>query len=266
MKGSLLFFVATFPIQLIAQENLGPRLTAMGNNSAAVADVWAIQANAAAITFLKRPIVSINYIKHFLSEEISTQGLAVVIPTKNNFISVGFNRYGLSSYNQNKISFAYAKAFGNQLSMAMTANYHQLKITNYGSSNAFSADVGFYFRFSKIFSLGAYMTNPTKQSFANAEVSIPIKTSFNIGASYLVSDKVLMAATASKLLKNAIDVSFGMEYKIAMPIALRAGVSAKPFKQYAGFGVDFNKLLIDFATIFDSNLGYSPQIALGYAF
>ena len=266
MKVSLLFFVGTFPIQLVAQENLGPRLTAMGNNSAAIADVWAIQANAAAITALKRPIVSINYIKHFLSEEVSTQGLVAVIPVENNFISVGFSRYGLSSYNQNKISFAYAKRFGNQFSMAMTANYHQLKITNYGSSNGFSADVGFYYKFSETFNFGAYITNPLKQGFANAEVSIPIETSVNIGASYLVSDKVLMAATASKLLKNAIDVRLGIEYQIAMPLALRAGVSAKPFKQYAGFGVNFNKLLIDFATIFDNNLGYSPQIALGYAF
>ncbi|MET4080130.1 hypothetical protein ABIB40_000070 [Pedobacter sp. UYP30] len=266
MKISILFFVAILPVQLVAQENFGPRLTAMGNNAAAIADVWAIQGNAAAITTLNSPTVSINYIRNFLTEEISTQGLAAVIPIENNFIAIGFNRYGLSSYNQNKISFAYAKRFGNQFSMAIAVNYHQLKITNYGSSNGFSANVGFYYKLGNTFNLGAYITNPTKQGFVNEEVSAPIETSINIGASYLVSDKVLLASTVSKILKNPVDVRLGMEYQIAKPLALRAGVSAKPFKQYAGFGINFDKLLIDFATTFDNNLGYSPQIALGYAF
>lgn len=265
MKIFILFFVAFLPISLVAQENFGPRITALGNNSAAIADVWGIQGNPAAITSLNNPIVSINYIRHFLSDEVSTQGLAAVIPIKNNFISIGLNRYGLSSYNQNKISFAYAKRFGNQFSMAMTVNYHQLKISNYGSSNGFSVDVGFYYALEK-FNLGVYVKNPSQQKFVNEEVSAPIETSFNIGGSYLVSDKVLLATTLSKFLAHPIDARIGVEYQIAKPFALRAGVSSKPFKQFAGFGVNYTKIVIDFATTFDNNLGYSPQISLGYAF
>lgn len=266
MKTFLMVFCVLLAPPLFGQENFGPRLTAMGNSGAAVADVWSINGNAASITSLGSPIVSINYIRHFLADEISTQGLAAVIPIDNNFISVGFSRYGLSIYNQNKISFAYAKKFGHQFSMAITVNYHQLKITNYGATNGFSVDVGFYYKPQEKLSFGAYVANPSKQHFVNAEVSAPIPTSLNFGASYLFSDKVLIATTVTKIVKQPFDARLGLEYKIADPVSLRAGVTAKPFKQYAGFGINYKRLLIDFATAFDGNLGYSPQIALGYAF
>lgn len=266
MKISIIAFIVILPNYLSAQQNFGPRLTALGENSAAVADVWALRGNAAAITELETTAISINYIRHFLSQEISTQGLVAVIPIDNNFIGIAVNRYGLSSYNQNSISFAYAKKFGNQLSMAMTVNYHQLKITNYGSSNGFSVDVGFYYKIDQKLGLGAYVTNPSKQKFVNSEISAPIPTSLNVGASYLLSDKVLIATTISKPIDNPVDVRLGLEYQLIKLLSLRAGVNANPFKQFAGFGVEIRKLSIDFATAFDNNLGYSPQLALGYAF
>ncbi len=266
MKISILAFIVILPHYLSAQQNFGPRLSALGDNGAAVADVWSLRGNAAAITDLETTTISLNYIRHFLSQEISTQGLVAVIPIDNNFIGIGLNRYGLSNYNQNTISFAYAKKFGNRFSMAMTVNYHQLKITNYGSSNGFSVDVGFYYKIDQKLNLGAYVTNPSKQKFVNAEISAPIPTSLNIGASYLLTDKVQLATTISKLIDDPIDVRLGLEYRLIKLLSLRAGVTANPFKQFAGFGVKVRKLSIDFATAFDNNLGYSPQIALGYAF
>ena len=110
IRYALLFLI--FPSCLFAQNNLGPRLTAMGNNGAAVTDVWALQANPSAITSILVPTVSLNYIKHLFSNEISTQALVAVIPFKNNFIVTSFQRYGFSEYNESKIGFTYAKKFG----------------------------------------------------------------------------------------------------------------------------------------------------------
>lgn len=58
----------------------------------------------------------------------------------------------------------------------------------------------------------------------------------------------------------------GIDYRIIDLLSLRGGLSAKPFKQYAGFGLNYKKLLLDMATTYDANLGYAPQIAVGYAF
>ncbi|UKT65719.1 hypothetical protein [Pedobacter mucosus] len=266
MKIWYALLILFFPNYLFAQNNYGGRLTAMGNNGAAVSDIWSLQANPSGITALTQSTVALNYIKHLFSDEISTQGLVAVVPFKNNFVGIGLQRYGFSEYNQNKINFAYAKKFGNSFSAAIAVNYHQLKIANYGSSTGFSIDVGAMYRLNKEFSFGAFVSNPSKQKFNSSKVLTEIPTSFNIGASYFASDRVLIATSVIKILNYPIDVSLGIEYKIINLLSLRGGFSVKPFKQYAGFGLNYNKILLDMATIYDANLGYAPQITIGYAF
>ncbi|WP_316829361.1 hypothetical protein [Pedobacter aquatilis] len=266
MKIWNVLLISLTPFYLFAQNNLGPRLTAMGNNGAAVSDVWSLKANPAGITALTQSTLSINYIKHLFSNEISTQGLVAVIPVENNFAGISLERYGFSDYNESKIGIAYSKRFGNRLSIGLNANYHQLKITNYGVSTGFSVDAGILYKLSNKLILGAYTSNPAKQKFSATEILAEIPVSFNIGACYSVSDKVLIATTVNKVLNHVIDVSLGVDYKIIDLLSLRGGLSVKPFKQYAGFGLNYKKLLMDMATSYDANLGYSPQIAIGYAF
>lgn len=254
------------PFYLFAQNNLGPRLTAMGESGAAVRDIWSIQANPAGISIINTPSTSLSYAKHLFSNEVSTQAFVAVIPFKNNFAGLSFERYGFSAYNESKIGFAYAKKFGTHLSIAINTNYHQLKISNYGSSAGFSIDVGAIYTIDKEFTIGAFVNNPFKQSYNKTEISTNIPTVFNIGASYSVSDKVLIATTLSKNLVEKIDVKLGIDYKILDVLSLRGGLSKNPFKQYVGFGLNYKKFLLDMASTYDANLGYAPQIGIGYAF
>ncbi|RZL29615.1 MAG: hypothetical protein EOO96_19725 [Pedobacter sp.] len=266
MKIWNVLLISLTPFYLFGQNSLGPRLTAMGNSGTAVTDVWALQANPSGITSLEQPTIALNYIKHLFSDEISTQALVAVLPLKNNFVGLSFQRYGFTEYNESKIGFAYAKKFGNKLSIGLNANYHQLKIANYGASTGFSIDFGALYHFNNVFTFGAFLSNPSKQKFSSTEILIEIPTSINVGASYLASDKVLIATSVSKKLNEAIDVRLGIDYKIISLLSLRGGLSAKPFKQYAGFGLNYKKFLFDMATTYDANLGYAPQIAIGYAF
>lgn len=249
-----------------AQNNQGARLTALADNGTAVNDIWALQANPAGITFLDHAAISLNYTRHLLSDEISTQAVVAVIPFKNNYAGVSFQRYGFASYHESKIGFAYAKKFGEKLSLALKGNYHQLKIENYGVSTAFSIDAGLLYHFDHHFSMGVYTASPTKQQFSNSQVSAKIPGSFNIGAGYLATQKVLIATTVSKIADQPIDVRLGIEYQLLGLLNLRGGFSAKPFKQYAGFGISYQKFVMDVATAYDASLGYAPQIAIGYAF
>lgn len=266
MKIWNVLLISLTPFYLFAQNNLGPRLTAMGNAGAAVTDVWAIQSNPSAICDFTAPIVSISYIKHLFSNEVSTQALAAAIPYKSNTFGAGFLRYGLPEYQESKISFAYVKKFGKTLSFGLNVNYHQLKIENYGSSTGFSVDAGALYQFLNHFAIGAFVRNPFKQKLSSIEVLTEIPASFNIGAGFSASDKLTIATTVSKIINHAIDVSLGIDYKIVGLLSLRGGLSIKPFKQYAGFGLNYRKILLDMATTYDANLGYAPQIAIGYAF
>ncbi|WP_316803420.1 hypothetical protein [Pedobacter nototheniae] len=260
----LLLLIATAP--LFAQNNLGPRLTAMGNNGASVTDIWSLQANPAGITGITSTSISLNYTRHLFSNEVSTQSFAAVAPFSNNYVGLSFQRYGLSDYNEMKVGFAYAKQFHKKLSIALNINYFQVKITNYGASSGFSVDAGVRYHFNEHLTFGAFASNPSKQKYSNKEIEAKIPSSFNIGVSYVPSNRILIAATVAKILKEPIDVSIGLDYKILDLLSLRAGLSAKPFKQYAGFGLNYKKFSMDMATAYDPNLGYTPQIAIGYAF
>ena len=249
-----------------AQNNLGPRLSAMADNGVAVVDLWSLQANPAGIAFLDHSAISLNYIRHLLSTEISSQGVVGVLAFGRDYLGASFQRYGFSAYNEGKVSFTYSKRSGEDFSLALNANYHQLQITSYGSAKSFSIDVGIFYRLNKSFSIGAFTNNPSRQKFNTDFVAAKIPTSFNIGGSYHATDKVLIATTVSKFLDQSIDFKLGMEYNVFDLLSIRGGLSAKPFKQHFGFGLNYKNFVMDMATTYDVNLGYAPQVAIGYAF
>ena len=259
----LLIFLSTH--YLYGQNNLGARLSALADNGASVNDIWTLQSNPAGITFLDKPAISLSYIKNLLSNEISSQSVVGVIPFKNNFIGASFQRYGFSAYNESKIGFAYAKKFGESLSLALNTNYHQLKIANYGATTGFSVDIGVLYHLNGHFVIGAFTSNLSRQKFNTDLISANIASSFNVVASYVATNKVLIATTVSKITNQSMDIRWGIEYKLFDLLSLRGGIGTKPFKQHVGFGLAFKKFLMDMATSYDANLGYAPQIALGYA-
>ncbi|MBB2144988.1 hypothetical protein GM921_05810 [Pedobacter sp. LMG 31464] len=266
-KLFILFLVLLISLNFcFAQNNLGPRLTAMGNNSAAVKDIWSLNGNISGISYLESPTVAINYTKYLIDNELSNQSIAFVLPLKNNYLGVSFNRYGIAAYNEIKAGFALAKRFGKKLSIAIKGNYHQLKISNYGSTTGFSVDVGAMYDLNEQITLGVSLNNPSFQKYSSREIETKIPSTIQVGASYKASDKILIATTISKDFNAAIDVGLGIDYKLLDLISLRGGLTAKPFKHYAGFGLNYKKFVMDMAVESDSHLGYTPQLALTYAF
>lgn len=249
-----------------AQNLLGPKMAAMGNNGSAVKDVWSIAANTAGITSISAPTLALNYANYFFDKQLSKQAVALILPIQNNYLGLGLQRYGITEYSELKAGFAFAKKFGDQLSIGIKVNYHQLKISNYGKTTGFSVDVGTMYSLNQALVLGLYFNNPSQQKYSNTTIAIDIPTTFNLGAAYLVSNKVLLAATISKSIHTAIDVALGIDYQLIPLTSIRGGLSMKPFKQYVGIGLNFKNINIDAAIESDPYLGYSPQISLAYAF
>lgn len=249
-----------------AQNNLGPRLTAMGMNSAAVKDLWNLESNPSGITNIKSSTLAINYSKFLFDNELSKQAIAFAVPFKNNYLGASFQRYGITEYNEIKGGVALAKRFGDKLSIALKGNYHQIKISNYGATTGFSIDAGAIYDYNEVLTFGISINNPSMQKFNTKTVEATIPTILQAGGTYKASNKILIATNIKKELARPIDVGLGLEYKLIELISLRAGLTAKPFKQYVGLGLSYKKLMIDIAVENDPYLGYTPQIALAYAF
>ena len=246
-------------------QNPGPRLTAMGSGGTAISDIWALQQNPAGIAELKAPIIAVAYEKHFLDADVSTQNAVFVLPFRRNVLGASLERYGFSEFNEQKVGVYYARRFGDSFSMAIGFRYYQLNITQYGSAEAFTLDVGFQLKVTNEFTIASHIANPNQSRYNNLQGSnLPAKLS--LGGSFKVSDRLLMSADLMKLLKYPPDFMTGIEYNIIQWMSLRGGVSVNPLKQYTGFGIRHRKIQFDVSVASHPNLGYSPQVALAYEF
>lgn len=248
-----------------AQTNSSPRFTALGSTGVALQDVWSMQSNQAGIAGLTKPIVSASFEKVFTGGELSSQSAVAVIPVGRNVFGVSLHNYGFSAYNEQKVGFAYAKKFGEKFSTALNFNFHQVKITQYGAAQTFSAEAGIQFKPSDRLCLGAHISNPSKSGY-NKELSASIPVNIEFGAAYKLSSKLLLNSGFISSLNSDTDVRAGLEYNLVEWFALRGGLSVYPAKQYLGFGLNYQKLHFDFAAASHQALGYTPQVALAYEF
>lgn len=266
MKNFYLFFICLIlHIGLRAQENYGPKITALGTAGVALQDVWSAKKNQAGIAALQNPTISAGYENRFGVKELSTQSAVFALPIKNYTIGAAFQSYGVDSYNEIKTGLSLAKAFGPKLLIGIGLNYHQLNISNYGDANTISVEVGLQYNLFPKLWIASHIANPNQSKYGeNTDQIIPAHIQF--GGTYIFSDQLLITSEFEKVLDSQADFKTGIEYKVVKFVALRGGISVNPFKQYAGFGVNYQKVNIDFAVASHPVLGYSPQISLGYEF
>ncbi|WP_256011540.1 hypothetical protein [Desertivirga xinjiangensis] len=256
----------SFQFQAFSQDiNLGPRFTSLGNMGAALQDIWSLQSNQAGLAAIERPVAAIAYQSNYLDTEISTQTALFAYPHKKNVFGISVQNYGVSVYKEQRMGLCYSKRFGSTLFVAINANIHQLSILQYGSAHTYSIEAGLQYKIGKQLLIGSHISNPGKNAF-NSDVNASVPTAIQIGASYRCSDKVLLNSGLIKSLSTITDARFGLEYKPGESVALRGGINANPFRQFAGFGCKYKGLHVDVAASSHPNLGYSPQLALGYEF
>jgi hypothetical protein len=261
----IFLFCFLLSLHIKAQVNPGARFVAMGSTGVSLQDIWSLQQNQAGLADLKKPIAAIGYERHSAVQELSTQSALFALPYKKNVFGLSFRRYGFSAYNEQQAGFTFARKFGNTLYAALNFNYHQLKITNYGSAQTFSVEAGLQYQAADKLWLGTHIANPSRNKYGkDIDASIPVVLEF--GASYLFSDKVLIATAFEKVLNSNTDFKAGAEYRLMELLYLRGGISVNPFKQYAGFGLNYQHFRLDAAASSHPALGYTPQIAMSYEF
>lgn len=258
-----ILFLLSFNVN--AQVNPGARITSMAGAGVSLSDVWSAQQNQAGMAAIKKITIALAFEKPFAGYDLSTQTAILVVPVNNHAFGLSLQRYGFNSYNEQRIAFSYARPFGKQFYAALSFNYHHLKIESYGSAQTYSVEAGVQYHFKNNLSIAAHLSNPGRSSFSEgSNTTIPSRV--QLGASYLFSDKVLLAVALEKNFKDHFDTRLGLEYQIIELLSLRGGMSLEPFKQYAGFGLSYHQLNMDIAATAQPVLGYSPQIALSYEF
>lgn len=261
------FQIIIFSAQpLLGQNDQGSRLTAMGNNGTAVKDTWGTAANPAAISGMEGPSIQTSYKRHFFAKELSSGAISLVLPIKRYSFGLYLQRTGTPDFTTSSAGLIVTKQFGPNLSLGLRANYHQIQISSYGTTNGFSFAIGTFYKFNNELSIGFYLNNPSKETYSTKSINLTIPTSGHFGIAYQASNKFIIATSLSKQLLTPFDIAIGFDYQLIKSFNIRSAVSLKPFKQYGGFAITSNNFTIDIAFTRHPSLGYSPQITIGYVF
>lgn len=261
--------VLTVPIVRAGGDDLplGARFAGMGNSGLALTDLWSLRLNPAGIAGLEAPVAGVFFQRHFLSEDLDHQGLAAALPLgENGVLGVAADRFGYSLYNETKGSLAYAMRFGDGLRAAVQLDYLGVRLgENYGSTNAFTAEVGLQAKLTDALWIGAHVYNPNR-AMLGGPYDERVPTLLRAGLAYTFSPKLLMTAEAEKDIDRAERFRFGMEYHPNEALFLRTGVSTGPVQAHFGAGFRTKQLDIDLALAVRSQLGATPMLGLNYRF
>lgn len=245
---------------------VGARSAAMGNASVSLSDLWSTHHNQAGLGFMTKISAGVYYENRFFIKELGLKSGAVAIPVKAGAFGLAVSNFGYTSYNENKYSLSFAKAFGKKLSIGVAMDYLTTKIAEgYGSKGVLAAELGIQAKPLKGLTLGAHVFNPTHAKLTDYNDE-RIPTIIRLGADYNFSDKVTCAIESEKDISKKAIFKAGIEYKAVKEFYLRAGISTNPDLGSFGFGLNLKNLKIDVSANYHQVLGVSPQFGLMYVF
>lgn len=244
----------------------GARFAGMGYAGLTLTDLWSVRLNPAGLAGLEVPTAGLFYQSHYLTNELSQQGLAFATPLGNGTVGISGDRFGYSLYNETTVSATYAMRFGDGLRAAVQFDYLGVRLgENYGNSNAFTAEVGVQAKLSDAIWIGAHLYNPT-QAQIGGPYDEQVPTLLRAGLGYTFSPKLVMTLDAEKDIDHEERFRFGAEYHPNQALYLRTGIRTGDVQGHFGAGFHLKQLEIDLAVAVRSQLGASPIISLNYRF
>ncbi len=264
----LLFLLLFFSGKIFSQyEAIGARGSAMGDASVPFTDTWAVFNNPSALGFTDKIQLGFSYKNNFLIKELSQYSLGFSLPIKKvGVLGFGIDRFGYSEFSSNKFGLSYSRKFGKIFSLGAQVNLHWLHIGDiYGDKVTASGSISFLIKPIKnwIIAANVYNITATPISF---DARDRINTIFRLGTCYTIAEKLLVSIEGEASLQYDPTFKAGLEYKPIELLAIRAGINTYPMSPTFGFGINYKKILFDFAGKWHPVLGFSPIASLAYSF
>ena len=261
----VLGFLFCIQIQALCQV-VGAQQAAVASCGVTEKDAFSIINNPASSAFTENVKIALFYNNKYLQAEVNEYALVSAFPTKKlGTWGLGIRFFGYSQYQESTLSLSYAKNFGSKFSVGLKGNYHRIAIEENGSKHLFSFDIGMYFQPIEKVSLGIVVQNPARQKIEKVYKET-LATQIKVGASYHVSPKFNILFEAQKELSKAILFRTGFAYQVHKIFSLNMGAASQPALVSGGFGLLFKNLQLDFASTWNSNLGFAPQFSMSHSF
>jgi hypothetical protein len=243
---------------------LGARSEAVANAVTADDSLNAVFHNPAGLATASKTAIIASFQKLYAVKDMQSGALACIIPTPSNTFGLTLHHTGITNYAEHNIGISYAKKFFPKLTAGVRLNGSIFNAREYGSQFNFTFDIGLNTLIFKDLNIGFYIQNPIIKSLDN-DLAPP--SVFHLGAAYRLSDKVKILSSIEKHILYPAAFKMGLEYNVALNLALRCGFNTLPARMSFGIGFQWLKnWSIDCALTSHAVLGLTPSASVIYVF
>lgn len=258
----MIFCVA---VNVLAIENypVGARSLGLSHASVSFSDTWAPFHNQAGIAGLSGFSAGFFYESRFGVDLLSLSAGSVVLPSGEGAFGFSFFQFGSGIFKENKFGLAYARQLSEKWSAGIQLDYLAQTFPENERSKGFATfEGGLLFRPSGKLHLGAHVFNPISGGIEAPAGTQKMPVIFRAGGHYRFDESVLVAFEAEKDNQNTTLYKTGIEFYPVEKLALRFGVSGKPFKYTAGVGYKAGAVSADIGFGYHGNLGVTPSVSV----
>lgn len=230
-KSNLLLSILLFAFIISANKNTYgqtyvqlPENNNIGNASANInsENIWAIQNNPAALSFIPRYSIGVNYKNMYSINDIINCNTNVAYVSNYNAFGLSVNAFGNSNFNVFHSKFVIAKKINMKTSLGLSCNYYTFsQISSEYIHNFLTPEIAFYSKPVDYFSYGIHIINPVK-IFQNSTSSASV---YKIGGNYNGIKNFTISSYLQKVEHESFQYFGGVEYLVNNILGLQCNVS-----------------------------------------
>lgn len=241
---------------------ISARNAAMGHCSATMPGY----ANPAAAVLMQGRLIAFDYENRYCIKALSTYSLSGYFP--NRYLDAGFHisRYGMTAYNENRLSANVYKRLNEHISLGIRVNYSFVQMAEADNIHAVTADAGLLLQPADGFRIGAFFLNPIRSGIVKGDKTEKLPQAAALGLAYEFPFSFTASCEVYKQSDCKPQCRFGLEYKPLEELSIRAGFSSAPFVPTAGIGLKLGHFDIDLAVSGQASLGLISTCGLAFRF
>ena len=238
--GILTLIVFVFSVartHAVDNQLAGARAVALSNAFVSFFDPWAAFHNQAGLAQQEIINAGLFFESRFMVDELSLAAGNVILPSKSGIFAISFFQFGSGNFKETKLGLAFSKHLSEKLSAGIQLDYLMRLMPENEKAKGFPTfEGGIIYQPFESLHIGVHIFNPIHGGIEGLGNTIKSPVIWRAGTHYTISENVLVCTEIEKSTDNKPIYKAGIEFLPVEDLAIRFGLSTKPFAYTAGIG------------------------------
>jgi hypothetical protein len=195
--------------------------------------------------------------------QLSNGGMFFAFPFESFTGGVAATRTGFSLYREITATVIAAKSFGGIVSAGCNINYDHLAIAGYGTAFTVGIDVGVSVQATDDIRWGFSLLNVNRPTIGEEKDELP--QLYLTGVTCEVLPTASVSCTLIKDVRYPVSIRTGVRFLPLESVDLRFGVSSDPSRYFAGIGIHYSSISVDYSVATHAELGLTHTIGISFS-